>query len=830
MAKKFGRFYLDKEKDIIVDLYLQGGIMHYVLSTPNHHTGNLIRNLAKLSGLSLSDGDDGLKVIRGTVPEYIDAYNRELFIFRLADTKIANIYPDGTIEMKASVPSIAKTLMSQTKDYRGNAWTTILKTYILRDCKFRTDLHTHMNANLKPDILIALGIFHQIRYPRYYIKDLGLRLTKRQAEILDSRRAVSEEQFRDSGLRGKYLDRRIDDNTFLNFADLILRNRKNAAYNIAVIRNSLAVMKDGQAVFTNLEKVYLYRYVFTKGTLSARKIRPEGIEKIPDPDVRDTLKQMISDHETPEFARNSLFQDKLLWIARSYKNCGIQYAEISDTTLLKKGAAEQMLREVHEVMPKVTAETGVLLRFLAAFRRIPLTIMKDRVTPDDYLRENMDVLRKIAPDPYVAGSDIVGEEINDILELRPVFRRIVEIASSVPGFVVRVHAGENDSLRDNVSNSIRLIRESLLPGQKLPYIRIGHGLYTSNLKSEKGKALIREILQSHAVLEFQISSNVRLNNLSDLRKHPLKAYLKAGIMCVQGTDGGALYGTDSIDEELALTRLLGLTQEELLRMKQAEDRILGESLRDFSEKEKHFPELRDKVLSPVYESGDTDASDPKEEHRLFYQPGLKFDPEKEFSERIREIPEQYLPVIIAGGSFNNAHRQTVARKEDLRILDLLLRRADPSRVCFVIGHKLNGLEKHLLDENRGRFRIYAFLPKELSENEFHRIGRTDAGIRIAIEASGAGLYKSISYEIFKRRHSVLLAFDGNYACANLVQEAKNAKYKSLIYLSARTRMLREKAESLKGYAKLMPEDPEMLVNDVLSFDELSPRIPQWKNP
>ena len=44
--------------------------------------------------------------------------------------------------------------------------------------------------------------------------------------------------------------------------DLILNNIENAEENIAKIRTSLAILKDGQAVFTNLEKVYLYRYVF----------------------------------------------------------------------------------------------------------------------------------------------------------------------------------------------------------------------------------------------------------------------------------------------------------------------------------------------------------------------------------------------------------------------------------------------------------------------------------------------------------------------------------------------------------------------------------------
>ena len=81
-------------------------------------------------------------------------------------------------------------------------------------------------------------------------------------------------------------------------------------------------------------------------------------------------------------------------------------------------------------------------------------------------------LRVIAADPYVAGSDIIGEEVNDILELRSVIRELVGVAETEPGFVIRIHAGENDSLRDNVANSIRCVAESLRPGQSFPPMRV----------------------------------------------------------------------------------------------------------------------------------------------------------------------------------------------------------------------------------------------------------------------------------------------------------------------------------------------------------------------
>ena len=43
--------------------------------------------------------------------------NEEVYIFRLAGMKIANIY-NNRIEVKAKMPAITKTLMSQTKDYK----------------------------------------------------------------------------------------------------------------------------------------------------------------------------------------------------------------------------------------------------------------------------------------------------------------------------------------------------------------------------------------------------------------------------------------------------------------------------------------------------------------------------------------------------------------------------------------------------------------------------------------------------------------------------------------------------------------------------------------
>ena len=813
MKEYWNCLFLDNEKDMIVSLFREGRRLYYELETPNHHTGNLIRNFARLCGLPLSVNEKGLQVIRGEVPCYIDARNQEVYILRFADTKVANIYTDGRIEMKASVPAVAKTLMSQTKDYRLDASKTIFKTYILRDVKFRTDLHTHMNGNLSPDVLIALGIMHQIRYPLYYIRKLDLVLTDRQEKAVMAQREKVAKQFVNSELKGKYLTRRINDNTFVNFADLILNNLENAEQNIVKIRISLAVLKDGQAVFTNLEKVYLYRYVFTKGKESTEKIRLQNIARIPDEDVRITLEQMIQDRKNPDYAQNTIFQDKLLWIARQYERQGIEYVEISDTTLVKKYESLHMLEEVHQVMPKILKETGVLIRFLAAMRRIPLTIVKDSVTPADYLVKNLTVLNAVMEDPYVAGCDFVGEEINDIQELAPAFQEIVKIAGRDPDFVIRVHAGENDSLRDNVAHSIQCVKDALAPGQQMPQMRIGHGLYTCSLRSEKGKELLRAIRDNHIVLEFQLSSNVRLNNLNLLDKHPLHQYLHAGIHCVQGTDGGALYGTNSIDEQLSLEKLLNLTHKELRSMKETENAILTESRDAFQRKTLAFRamvghrDFTDFLLEKIEEG----------EGRIgenMTLPGRKLlDSNTELEDQIEELPWDRMPVVVAGGSFNTQKRTTRVTPEGTELVEKMVEQLSPREYFFVLGHTLQGYERHLLECNRKRaeegkepFRIFCFVPARLTKTQLQRLKKEDVRIRVSTESQAMGIYKSFNYEIFERRPSVVVAFDGNSAAENLIQEAKNGKGDAKILVWERAGALRRKAVSLEGYVRLFETD------------------------
>ncbi len=829
--KFLNKFYLDKEKDIIINLYKSNeDEITYILETPNHNTGNLITNLAKICNVETVKNENDMKIITGTIPASINGDNEIVYIFRLGGFKIANIYENGKIEIKAKIPAITKTLMSQTKEYNLPIEKTIIKSYILKKSKFRTDLHTHMNANLSPDCLIALGISNQIRYPLYYIKKLNLKMSKKQELEIAKQREIVQEQFKASDLKGKYLTRKIDDNTFINFADFILNNLENADYNISKIRTSLAILKDGQAVFTNLEKLYIYRYVFARGVESDSKIllNETDINKIPEQDIKNMVIQMLKDKEKDsKYAKNNFFQNKLLWIAREYQKQGIKYVEIADTNLTKKGEpAIKLLEDVHEIMPKIEEETGVKIRFLFAIRRIPLTIIKDQKTSGNYLRENLDVMKAVSKSPYVVGSDFIGEEINDISELQPAISEIVRyVVEEDNGFTIRIHAGENDSLRDNVEKSIDCIKSSLNPGEKMPKFRLGHGLYTADLKTSEGKNLIKKMQETGAILEFQLTSNVRLNNLSDLSKHPLKTYLQNNIKCIQGTDGCGFYGTDTIDEQLALQNLLNLTDADFQKMREVEDCLINDSDTYFKEKSKKFEEflngrsLREAILEEelLNEEKSKDKNmDLRIRKGVFAKELLKT--------KIKELPTNKVPIIIAGGSFNGQNRETLLTEEGQKMLEDLIKKINNEKAYFVIGHKMEGFEKALVDISKKlnkKFEIDAIVPKMISEENGQKlINENIDKIRISTENEDSGIYKSFNYEIFERRNSVVVAFDGNSPVSNLVQEAKNGKGKSKIYVNEQNTSLYEKAKSLTGYVvpfnmndnivdRILQENPEI---------------------
>ncbi|MCR5516563.1 MAG: adenosine deaminase, partial [Lachnospira sp.] len=142
-------------------------------------------------------------------------------------------------------------------------------------------------------------------------------------------------------------------------------------------------------------------------------------------------------------------------------------------------------------------------------------------------------------------------------------------------------------------------------------------------------------------------------------------------------------------------------------------------------------------------------------------------------------------------------------------IDEMLNYLDPEEVFFVIGHKISGYEKYLLEHNDKGFKIYSFVPAVVTKREAEKIKNAGVKVRVSTESQAMGTYKSFNYEIFERRPSMVVAFDGNSAAANLIQEAKNGKGKSAIFIWANSKVLMQKAKSLHGYVYSFDENEKL---------------------
>ena len=331
--------------------------------------------------------------------------------------------------------------------------------------------------------------------------------------------------------------------------------------------------------------------------------------------------------------------------------------------------------------------------------------------------------------------------------------------------------------------------------------------------------------KSKAVLEFQLTSNVRLNNLNALDNHPLKQYIQNGVKCVQGTDGCGFYGSDTIEEQLALQNLLGLEDEDFIKMREVEDEIIDNSERYFESKNKAFEKfLNDRSLKEaILELGNQNIKESSKKN-VKLRLSSNLESEKVLSQKIKKLPENKVPIIVAGGSFNSKGRETVLTEEGKVLIKELMERINSEKAYFVIGHKMQGYEKAIIDISKQlnkKFEINAIIPKLVSENEKNNLLEKHLnGVCVSTEAEELGIYKSFNYEIFERRSSVVIAFDGNSPVSNLVQEAKNGKGKAKIYINEDIPVLKEKARSLGGYVvpfnmdqniveKILEDNPEI---------------------
>lgn len=512
----------------------------------------------------------------------------------------------------------------------------------IENVRLKTDLHTHFAAALTPEQLIDIGKGKNVRYPEWLANKLGLNVDGLEKHV----------------------------NTY-GQTEYLLDNLLTKDVNVKKIISSMKIDTSVQETFNKMEEIYTARSPFTKNS--------------------------------------DLFIDMAWAIARDAKADGVKYIEFSLSSVISD---PKQLKLIEEKFPQIEQETGVQIRFLGAL---------SRHSNYEWNKDEVEKLKIVAKCPYVVGCDFMGHETNPTSDFAEHIKEIAKYAMrNDPSFTIRVHAGENVLFKNNVRQVLLAIEEAhyeLLQEDKKDYpyppVRIGHGLYgygeeaswdeNERTKDIPTKKLFEDI---SPVIEYNLSSNLSLNNIDSLDQTPISKYLKDNIKAVLGTDGKGIYSTN-IRQEMIIAHEAGVTLEGFAAMARTEDEIISRSNARFEKLKAQNPSTYDLIVKEFEEIK------PRlmwtKEVEEFYQKELT-----ECQERLKEAIKDCgaitdleqikkdtagkKPIMLTGSSHSHfpkieAHPEQLAQ---IRIaLDVLVHLADPNKAYFVTGGTNHGIEKEL---------------------------------------------------------------------------------------------------------------------------------------
>ncbi len=181
-------------------------------------------------------------------------------------------------------------------------------------------------------------------------------------------------------------------------------------------------------------------------------------------------------------------------------------------------------------------------------------------------------------EPYVAGRRIAGLGLDSTEKDNPParFRRLFAAAREA-GLKLVAHAGEEGPAA-YVADTVDLLKVD----------RIDHGN-----RALEDPALVRRLAASGIPLTVCPLSNLRLRGVTDLRRHPLKRMLDAGLKATVNSDDPSYFGGYLLDNFVAIAEALGLGRPDLVTL--ARNSIEGSFL-DEPAKEAHLARI-DRVVA-----------------------------------------------------------------------------------------------------------------------------------------------------------------------------------------------------------------------------------------
>ncbi|MCZ7649059.1 MAG: NUDIX domain-containing protein [Planctomycetota bacterium] len=459
----------------------------------------------------------------------------------------------------------------------------------------------------------------------------------------------------------------------------------------------------------------------------------------------------------PLTKRLTLFAPLLRRIAADYAKMGARYVELS----LSNAIEAEWLREIHREAPAIEAESGVTIRFLAALSR------------HDDLEWDLDCIERIKrlkASRYLAGVDFMGHETNSTRTFERQLRELAEWAHEArPGFVLRVHAGENPAYPENVRACMEAVASQNVQ------LRIGHGLYGADEET------LKRLVESRAVVEFNLNSNFALNNIQGAGEVPLRRYVERGVRVTLGTDGYGIYRS-TLELEARAARLCGLEAKHLEALRATEREYLDE-------RSKH--EARHTAEPAAFDVPDDPAPH-------YYTPDVpaRKKAEREAREaalrarlaelRVPLVSGPELETLLRGrfvvsfaGSWAHAWERTSEQEREAvcRLAEELFRAWDPRKTVIVAGGTRHGVEGVVQARARAAgfdclgTLVWATPPESLEPGLLTHaavVGRT-------LYDKGAGLY-----ELIREFNGLCLFVGGGPIVNDEIQTAANLRLRYLL--------------------------------------------------
>lgn len=498
-----------------------------------------------------------------------------------------------------------------------------------------------------------------------------------------------------------------------------------------------------------------------------------------------------------QFTKNpKMFVPILKAIANDCKENGVKYIELSLSSVISNVS---QLKELEKNMPEIEKETGVQIRFLGALWRH---------SDKEWNEDETDRLKVTAQSPYVVGCDVMGHETNSTMEFYDNIKELAKYAmQNDPNFVIRVHAGENPLFKSNVRQVLLAVEEAhyeLSQNSKkpIPYpqVRIGHGIYGydepapwDEKERTKNISTLQLINEVKPIIEFNMSSNLSLNNINGIKEIPIKKYVDNGIQVVLGTDGRGIYSTD-LEQEMILAHQAGLSIEDLKAISKTEDMVIAKAKKRFKKFRKCDVDNLSEQLKNCYKLGQPQYN---EEISKKYNEEYKIL-QKELSEKIKQSGaitdlnqiekdiEGKVPIMITGSSQKHWPKISDANKLNIQVaLNVLINSIDTNKAYLVTGGTNHGVEKqaHILanafnNKQNEKLLVLGTLTEEAMNTETNSIEANTITHAVIPTLNGKPAKRWFDLpdtvlNMIEKKDGIIVAMGGGPIVSDIIQRAHN---------------------------------------------------------